>query len=219
MHFHALHGSVSPSAEGKACMLLSCQAFQSVWWYCAIRGQIFLNPQDDRLGLRKKKRIEIDITLSYYQHSPLKSFVTDLMAIGLGRGIEAVAQRCFVKRWSLKFCKIHRKTPVPGSVQVFSFEACNFIWGETLAQVFSCEFYEISGSTLLHRATLVAGCFCGYLGQREGIRQIWEETESFGNSFCVIFDCYYSSLVPCFWKNDWAPGFISTQFRSFSNIS
>ena len=39
------------------------------------------------------------------------------------------------KRCSLKFRKIHRKTPVPG---------CNFIEKETLAQAFSCEFCEIS---------------------------------------------------------------------------
>ena len=41
-----------------------------------------------------------------------------------------------VKRFSYKFHKIHRKTLVP--------EACNFIEKETLAQVFSCEFCEIS---------------------------------------------------------------------------
>ena len=33
------------------------------------------------------------------------------------------------------FRKVHRKTPET--------EACNFIKKETLAQVFSCEFYEI----------------------------------------------------------------------------
>ena len=32
---------------------------------------------------------------------------------------------------------------------------CNFIKKETLAQVFSCEFYEISKKTLLHRPPLV----------------------------------------------------------------
>ena len=34
--------------------------------------------------------------------------------------------------------------------------ACNFIKGETLAQVFSCEFCEISKNTFFYRAPLVA---------------------------------------------------------------
>ena len=35
-------------------------------------------------------------------------------------------------------------------------EACNFIKKEILEQVFSCEFYEISKNTFLHRTALVA---------------------------------------------------------------
>ena len=35
-------------------------------------------------------------------------------------------------------------------------DACNFIEKETLAQLFSCEFYEISKNTFFHRAPLVA---------------------------------------------------------------
>ena len=34
--------------------------------------------------------------------------------------------------------------------------ACNFSKKEALAQVFSCEFYEISKNTFLHRTSLVA---------------------------------------------------------------
>ena len=41
------------------------------------------------------------------------------------------------------------KTPVPEL-------ACNFIKKETLAQVFSCEFYEISKNTFFYRTPLVA---------------------------------------------------------------
>ena len=41
------------------------------------------------------------------------------------------------KRCSKRFCKIHRKTP----------QACNVIKKETLAQVLSCEFCEISKNT------------------------------------------------------------------------
>ena len=35
-------------------------------------------------------------------------------------------------------------------------ESCNFIKKETLAQVFYCEFYEISKNTFFHRIALVA---------------------------------------------------------------
>ena len=49
------------------------------------------------------------------------------------------------KRFSQKFYKIHRKTPVPESQRP---QVCNFIKKETLAQVFSCEFCEISSSTI-----------------------------------------------------------------------
>ena len=62
------------------------------------------------------------------------------------------------KSFSQKFHKNHRKTPVPESLFLKSCrsEACNFIKKETLAQVFSCEFYEISKNTYLHRTLLVA---------------------------------------------------------------
>ena len=42
-------------------------------------------------------------------------------------------------------------------------EACNFIKIETLAQVFSCEFCEISKYTFFHRTPLVAGSVLNYL--------------------------------------------------------
>ena len=35
-------------------------------------------------------------------------------------------------------------------------QACNFIKNETLAQVFPCEFCEVSKNTFLHRTTLAA---------------------------------------------------------------
>ena len=49
--------------------------------------------------------------------------------------------RCSVESCSLKCYKIHRKTPAPEP------PAYNFIQKETLAQVFSCEFCEISKNT------------------------------------------------------------------------
>ena len=57
----------------------------------------------------------------------------------------AVARGC-----SMKFRKIHRKTPSPES------QACNFIKKESLAQVFSCKFYEISKDTFFYRTSPVA---------------------------------------------------------------
>ena len=59
---------------------------------------------------------------------------------------EAVVQKCSVK----KVFKIHRKTPGPKP------KACNFIKKETLAQVFSCEFCEISKNIFFHKTPLVA---------------------------------------------------------------
>ena len=58
----------------------------------------------------------------------------------------------FLKRCSWKFHKIPRKTPVP--------EACNFIKKETLAQVFSCEFCDISKNTFFteHLRTTASDC-------------------------------------------------------------
>ena len=48
-----------------------------------------------------------------------------------------------------KFHKIHRKTPMPKTLLKKRLwpQACNFIKKETLVQVFSCEFCEISKNT------------------------------------------------------------------------
>ena len=60
-------------------------------------------------------------------------------------------------RCSQKFRKIQRKTPVPESLlNKVRPEACNFIIKETLAQVFSSEFCEISKNTFYYRTPLVA---------------------------------------------------------------
>ena len=54
-----------------------------------------------------------------------------------------------VNKVFLKFCKIHRKTPAPATLGLpaTQAEACNFIKKETMAQVLSCEFCEISKNT------------------------------------------------------------------------
>ena len=67
------------------------------------------------------------------------------------------------KRCSQKFNKIHRKTRGRLSFLIkLQGSACSFINKETLAQVFSYEFWEISKNTFLHRAPLVAAsaAFC-----------------------------------------------------------
>ena len=60
---------------------------------------------------------------------------------------EAVVQRCSVKKVFLE------RWP----------QACNLIKKETLTQVFSCEFCEISKNTFSYRAPLVAGSDQKYL--------------------------------------------------------
>ena len=53
------------------------------------------------------------------------------------------------KMCSWKFHKIHRKTPVPETLLKKGLwpRTCNFIKKDSLVQVFSCEFCEISKNT------------------------------------------------------------------------
>ena len=64
-------------------------------------------------------------------------------------------QRCSVKKCSQKFHKIHRKTPVPGSLinKAAGLRPATLLKKETLAQVFSCEFCEISKKTFLQNTS------------------------------------------------------------------
>ena len=62
-----------------------------------------------------------------------------------------------LKRCPQKFFKIHRKTPVPVSFLIkLQAEACNLIKKETLAQVLSCKFCEISKNTFSYGTLPVA---------------------------------------------------------------
>ena len=61
---------------------------------------------------------------------------------------------CSMKKGVLIKKRVTNKTPVPESPEV-----CNFIKKETLAQVFSCEFCEISKNTFFFRTPL-DDCFC-----------------------------------------------------------
>ena len=65
----------------------------------------------------------------------------------------------FFKKGVLRnFRKINRKTPVPESLFKIKLQAdaCNFIKRETLAQVFSCEFCEISKNNFSYRTPPMA---------------------------------------------------------------
>ena len=68
--------------------------------------------------------------------------------------LEAVVKRCSVGalRNFTKFTGKHL-------CQSLFFKACNFIKKETLTQVFSCEFWEISKNTFLHRTVTFGDCF------------------------------------------------------------
>ena len=71
---------------------------------------------------------------------------------------EAVAQRCSVKK---VFLEISQNSQENTCARVSFFiklqaAACNFIKKETLAQVFSCEFCEISKNTFFYRTPPVA---------------------------------------------------------------
>ena len=59
---------------------------------------------------------------------------------------EAVTQMCSVKKMQLQISQIHRKIPVLESL----------IKNETLTQVFSCEFCEISNNKFSYRTPPVA---------------------------------------------------------------
>ena len=70
---------------------------------------------------------------------------------------EAVVQRCSVKKLFLEISQNSQEnTCTRASFFTKRHEAWNFIKKETLAQVFSYEFYEISKNTFFYRTHLVA---------------------------------------------------------------
>ena len=69
-------------------------------------------------------------------------------------------QETFCKKMcSWKFHKIHRKTPVP---ETFYNKVGSGIIKETLVQVFSCEFCEISKKTFLQNTSVRLHLNVGY---------------------------------------------------------
>ena len=71
---------------------------------------------------------------------------------------EAVAQRCSVKKVFLEILPNSRENTCARVSFLIKLQAetCSFIKKETLAQVFSCEFCEISKNTFSYRTPPVA---------------------------------------------------------------
>ena len=68
--------------------------------------------------------------------------------------VEVVAQRCFVDK---VFLEVSQNSQENTCARVsFLRKVCNFIKKETLTQVFSCEFCEISKNIFSYRTPLVA---------------------------------------------------------------
>ena len=62
-------------------------------------------------------------------------------------------------------------------------QACNFIKKESLAQVFSCEFCEISKNTFFHRTPL-NDCFYD-----KWMQNLWEITQVFPSIILIFIFC------------------------------
>ena len=60
---------------------------------------------------------------------------------------EAVVKRCSAKNVFLEISQNSQENFCASVSFLIKLQACNFIKKETLAQVFSCEFYEISKNT------------------------------------------------------------------------
>ena len=72
------------------------------------------------------------------------------------KGKQAVARRCSVK---MVFLEILQNSQENTCARVSEGWAFNFIKGETLTQVFSCEFCKISKNTFFNRTPLVAAYY------------------------------------------------------------
>ena len=69
---------------------------------------------------------------------------------------KAVVQSCYVKKLFLEISQNSQEsTSIRDSAQVLDL-ACNFIKKESLAQVFSCKFWEISKNNFFYRTPQVA---------------------------------------------------------------
>ena len=89
----------------------------------------------------------------YFKNHPAKVKYGVIMEIST----EAVAQRCSVKKMFLKVSQNSQENTCARQRLFFNKvrpQACNFIKKESLAQVFSCGFYEISKNTFFFKEHL-----------------------------------------------------------------
>ena len=102
----------------------------------------------------------------------------------------------FLEKSVLKICSSRRAPMLKCN---FRPEACNFIKKKTLAQVFSCEFCEISKNTFSYKTPLVAASFCKksvfknvakFTGKKHSWslyfvikKRLWQLWETFKNRF------------------------------------
>ena len=111
-------------------------------------------------------------SFSFYQHSFKKirqyCFLCNLLC-WVYYYLEAVDQTCSVKKVSLEIsqnsqentcARVSNLIKLQACARVSLGQACNFIKSETLAQVFSCEFCEISKNTFSYRTPPLAASFC-----------------------------------------------------------
>ena len=92
----------------------------------------------------------IILASTWRQYSSTNFIITCI----LSKTPEAVARRCSVKKVFLEISQKSQKNTC--ARDSFLIKACNFIKKESLAQAFSCEFYEISKNTYFYRTPLVA---------------------------------------------------------------
>ena len=64
---------------------------------------------------------------------------------------ETVARRCSVKKVLQEISQNSHENTCAGVSFLIKLEVCNFIKKETVAQVFSCEFCEVSKKTFFYR--------------------------------------------------------------------
>ena len=85
-------------------------------------------------------------------------FAEDPQRLVLKQQTEAVVQRCYVKKVFLEISQNSQENTCARVSFFIKFQAgaCKFIKKETLAQVSSCEFCEISKNTFFYRTPLVA---------------------------------------------------------------
>ena len=83
-----------------------------------------------------------------------KSSVLELLKLQVCQEIEAVVEKCSVKKMLLGILQNSLESTFARVSSLI--KACNFIEKETLAQVLFCEFCKISKNIFFHRTSLVA---------------------------------------------------------------